>query len=237
VFTPKRGRVWVFLFATSRRSALTARKRPYLTFRPCDQRGAKSDAGAPHKAICVRRYLLCSLLESLRKSFDAATDLHILLFPYLLYPSHQTAMTGSVFTTVAVAFERYTAVHYPVSYSQSMSAPNATRRRLIRFVIPAFILSLAFNVPKFLEAKVEYYDDTVDNVTTVSVCLSPASFWLHYSLSRRSMAREKGYSRAPEWRVKCIVRGTCAFQPRPMHYVRVCPCRVSYGQAITPYWP
>jgi hypothetical protein len=35
-----------------------------------------------------------------------ATDLHIMLFPYLLYPGQQIALTGSIFMIVAIAFER-----------------------------------------------------------------------------------------------------------------------------------
>ena len=95
-------------------------------------------------------------MESLRKRFDLATTWHLLLFPHLLYPAHQASMTGSVFMTVAVAAERYSALHYPVSYSQSLRVPNATRRRLLQYVVPALVLSLAFNVPKFFEATIVY---------------------------------------------------------------------------------
>ena len=63
-------------------------------------------------------YLLGSILESIRKSFSMATDLHMVMFPYFLHPMHKIAMTGSIFMTVAIAFERYSAVHFPVDYSQ-----------------------------------------------------------------------------------------------------------------------
>ena len=36
----------------------------------------------------------------------------------MLYPGHMIAMTGSVFMTVAIAMERYVAVHYPLDYNQ-----------------------------------------------------------------------------------------------------------------------
>ena len=36
-----------------------------------------------------------------------STDLHIMLFPYLLYPGQMMAMTGSIFMIVAIAFERW----------------------------------------------------------------------------------------------------------------------------------
>ena len=51
---------------------------------------------------------------------------------YVLYPGHMIAMTGSVFMTVAIAMERYVAVHYPLDYNQVSSIGHATRgfRRL-----------------------------------------------------------------------------------------------------------
>ena len=63
-------------------------------------------------------YLFGAFLESLRNSFDLATDFHVVLFPQFLYPAHSMAMTGSIFMTVAIAFERYSAVHFPMDYSQ-----------------------------------------------------------------------------------------------------------------------
>ena len=53
-----------------------------------------------------------------RKDFHMASQLHIILFPHLLYPFNQVAVTGSIFMTVAIAWERYVAVHYPLDYNQ-----------------------------------------------------------------------------------------------------------------------
>ena len=43
---------------------------------------------------------------------------HLLLFPYFLYPGQTIMMTASIFMTVAIAMERYVAVHYPLDYNQ-----------------------------------------------------------------------------------------------------------------------
>ena len=64
-------------------------------------------------------YLFGAILESCRKYFPVLkTDTQVILFPHFLYPIHQTSITGSIFMTVAIAFERYTAVHYPMDYNQ-----------------------------------------------------------------------------------------------------------------------
>ena len=62
-------------------------------------------------------FLLGSIFESLRKNY-LATHLHIILFPHLLYPLLSIAVTASIYMTVAIATERYIAVHYPIDYSQ-----------------------------------------------------------------------------------------------------------------------
>ena len=69
-------------------------------------------------AMYDNTYLVCAMLESIRKLFHFQTDIHILLFPYFLYPLHMMAMTGSILMTVAIALERYSAVHWPIAYSQ-----------------------------------------------------------------------------------------------------------------------
>ena len=64
-------------------------------------------------------YLFGAILEACRKYFPALrSDNAIYLFPYFLYPAHQTSIAGSIFMTVAIAFERYAAVHYPLDYNQ-----------------------------------------------------------------------------------------------------------------------
>ncbi len=59
-------------------------------------------------------YLFGSILENLRRNFGMGTHLHAELFPYFLYPFQSVSMSGSIFMTVAIALERYIAVHYPI---------------------------------------------------------------------------------------------------------------------------
>ena len=113
-------------------------------------------------------YLFGSILESFRKPFDMATLAHIHLFPYLLYPMTQLAVTGSIFMTVAIALERYIAVHFPLDYSQAMHEANALSKRILKYVSAVLFLSVAFTITRFFEAKVVYEDVEEDgkNITT-----------------------------------------------------------------------
>merc|ERR1712223_1285310 len=87
-----------------------------------------------------------------------ASELHVLMFPHFLYPLLQIAVTASIYMTVAIATERYIAVHYPIDYSQAINSPEACKRRLLKYVIPVILLSTLLNIPKFLESEVHYDD-------------------------------------------------------------------------------
>eukprot|EP00095_Tigriopus_kingsejongensis_P000415 maker-scaffold19_size710362-snap-gene-6.13 protein:Tk00415 transcript:maker-scaffold19_size710362-snap-gene-6.13-mRNA-1 annotation:"AGAP001862-PA" len=110
-------------------------------------------------------YLLGSILESFRKSFHLATSTHTLLFPYVLFPGQMISMTASVLMTVAIAMERYVAVHYPLDYNQSMNDEHATLRRVLKYVVPVSLFSVLCNIPKFFEAQIQWENDPITNVT------------------------------------------------------------------------
>lgn len=48
---------------------------------------------------------------------------------------------------------------------QSVSTPQAMRRRLLKYFIPVLVMSLAFNIPKWFECYVDW--EAVSNTTTV----------------------------------------------------------------------
>ena len=91
------------------------------------------------------------LLDIFQKRSELHTNLYVMLFPYLLYPLEMIAMTGSILLTVAIAIERYTAVHYPISYRQTLKNANAMKKRVASYLIPVTLICIAFNVTKFLE--------------------------------------------------------------------------------------
>jgi len=90
-----------------------------------------------------------------------ATNAHIILFPYFLYPGQSLAMTGSIFIIVAIALERYIAVHNPIDYKQCLNDSNAMKKRVAKYLLPVIFGSILFNIPKFFEAT--YYLETVQD--------------------------------------------------------------------------
>ena len=124
-------------------------------------------------AIYDNTYLVCSILQSFRKQFGLDSDLHTILFPWFLYPMQMMAMTGSILMTVAIALERYVAVHYPINYNQAMNDSRALKNRLLKYLVPVFIMTILSNISKFFEITIVYVESEgnieVTNGTTVGL--------------------------------------------------------------------
>ena len=98
------------------------------------------------------------LLESI-KTLGYETGLFIQLFPVFLYPVNHISMTGSIFSTVGVTLERFIAVNWPHYYNQVIKNVSSHKHRLLQYLIPIILLSILFNVPKFLESQILYDQD------------------------------------------------------------------------------
>ena len=55
-------------------------------------------------------YLLGSVTETVRGQFGGATNLHVLMFPLVIYPVSGFALTASVMMVAAMCIERYLGV-------------------------------------------------------------------------------------------------------------------------------
>ena len=86
-------------------------------------------------------YLIGAILEAFRYS-GLASDVHLQLFPYFLYPGISIAVTCSIFMTVAMALERYIAIHCPVTHRETNNNHAACKRRLLQYVGPVIIFSI-----------------------------------------------------------------------------------------------
>jgi hypothetical protein len=59
--------------------------------------------------------------------------LFVYLFPFLIYPLNNISFCASIFTTVALAYERYIAVCRPLHY-RDITTRHTVRRRTLRRV-------------------------------------------------------------------------------------------------------
>lgn len=94
-------------------------------------------------------YIFCSLLLFALPMFieDYIIKVKLYLLPYLL-PIIHIALVGSIYSTVALAMERYITVCHPFVRFRSGYKSKA-------FIIPILIFSVGYTIPKFFELRLE----------------------------------------------------------------------------------
>ena len=83
-------------------------------------------------------FLAVSISKTSKKMF------HV-LFPYFIWPFGHIAVTGSMFMTVVIAYERFLAVHKPLNFKRGQ------RYRVVRYVTFVIITTVIINAAKFFE--------------------------------------------------------------------------------------
>ena len=113
-------------------------------------------------AILDILYILCSVPTysfDIFKWFHNNKTFHHVVSKFL-YPLTPVTLHATIFLTIALTLERYIAVHRPFWFRNINTSFN-TCCRLAMYVLPAILLSFAFNYPKFSEVTVSDENDTL----------------------------------------------------------------------------
>ena len=117
-------------------------------------------------SFCDAWYLFGSILESFRKSFNLMSKTHMYLFPHFLFPGQMIAMTASIYLIVAISFERYAAVHYPLNYHQ------VRKHSLIRGVLIQSCSAGAKNFTNYVFCHPQF-SGVIQNIENCCAILTP----------------------------------------------------------------
>ena len=101
-------------------------------------------------------YLLMEIIDKIRLQFGVVTQIHKLLYPYLLRPLMKVSLTASIFMTVAIAYERYVAIKRPIVHRQSLTSRRFRRRNLVKYIFCVIVWSIILNVPIWLESEIQW---------------------------------------------------------------------------------
>ena len=105
-------------------------------------------------AVMDNVFLVISISEAFRKYFNPESQIHELMFGYVIYQFHNIAMCCSVFFTMVLAFERFRAVVKPVEYYNAVNSNSRPWCTVVLFyVTPVVVVSILFNAPKFFETQ------------------------------------------------------------------------------------
>ena len=97
-------------------------------------------------------YIICGGISYTSRALEFGSDTITLAFPYFIYPFTYIAMSGSIFMTVAISIERFLGICFPLHLPADM-------RKSWHYILPVLILTLAFNIPKFLEGEINWRED------------------------------------------------------------------------------
>ena len=82
----------------------------------------------------------------------------MLIYPHLMHPLKHISFTASIFMTTLLAYERNLAVVDPIGHRIKMESKKARRLKLTGYIVGVLAASIAFNVPKFMEATISWDD-------------------------------------------------------------------------------
>merc|ERR1712106_456289 len=118
---------------------------------------------------------------------------YTIAFPHFFYPFANIGMCGTIFTTVAISMERFLGICYP------LHLPPHNRKSWF-YILPATLLAILVNVPKFLESEVIWYyeGNAIENlkVQVGNVTVKDIPQWVptyHVTALRRNSAYMKYY--------------------------------------------
>ena len=101
-------------------------------------------------------FLFVEIIVVLVQNLDVKNEMLTIMFPKFAYPMSAICLTLSVFLTVGIAHERYIAIKHLIVHSQQNSSAKFRRTKIIKYILPMLFCAIAFNIPKFFEAELEW---------------------------------------------------------------------------------
>jgi len=117
-------------------------------------------------------YIVIGGINYTFKAFDADSNAYTIAFPYIIYPITNIGLCGTIFMTMAISIERFLGICYP------LHLPPHNRKSWF-YILPVLVLSIVVNVPKFLEAEIEWLNDGKWNTTMIYSNISDDSYHPH----------------------------------------------------------
>ena len=107
-------------------------------------------------------YILMEIMDRIGFRFGLSTQIHILMYPYLLRPLSKVSLTSSIFMTIAIAYERYVAIKRPILHRQSLTSRRFRRRNLMKYIFCVIACAVVLNVPIWFESEIQWKHKTTN---------------------------------------------------------------------------
>ena len=102
-------------------------------------------------------FLFFNMLSVMQQNFNFNNRVLTIIFPKVSHPLSSVFLTLSVFLTVGVTHERFVAIKYLLVHNQQITSAKFRRTKLLKYILPMLFCAIAFNIPKFFEAELDWY--------------------------------------------------------------------------------
>ena len=114
-------------------------------------------------------FVITLIIDVQRFDLDLSNQVFILFFPYFWNPLKNILMTFETFLMMSITTERYLAVRNPLAYRLGLVRYSSSLHLAV-YILPALLLSVILNIPKFLETElvtVNMVDDSGASVQMI----------------------------------------------------------------------
>ena len=102
-------------------------------------------------------YVLITMLnQSFMKQFDLVPRFYYLIYPQVMHPLKSISFTASIFMTTLLAYERNLAIADPIRHRIAMDSKRKRRIKLLKYFFVVNVTSFLCNIPKFMEAEINW---------------------------------------------------------------------------------
>ena len=113
-------------------------------------------------------FVITLIIEVHRFDLDLSNQVFILFFPYFWNPLKNILMTFETFLMMSITTERYLAVRNPLAYRLGLVRYSSSLHLAV-YILPALLLSVILNIPKFLETELVTIDMVDDSGASIHI--------------------------------------------------------------------
>ena len=135
--------------------------------------------------------LVGAIFRVFKWSDPTAKTLFLYLFPYLINPLRSVSCNASIFTTIALSYERHKALCNSIQHRQARAKYSVKRRTLI-YVIPILLMAIILNIPRWMELKNKWIP-VKSNSTNFNEKVAEAEIEYKLELETSELYKNKDY--------------------------------------------
>ena len=98
--------------------------------------------------------LIFSILDAIYRGLKAQDRILVYGYPYFIFPGFYISVTCSIYMTICLSHERYSALKDPIRYSKTIELQGYQNRKIRKYLLATVCGSIVYNIFRFFEFKI-----------------------------------------------------------------------------------